>query len=92
MNTIISLLIIALDIYIWLIIAGVVVSWLVAFNVLNTRNKWVYKGCGLLDRAIEPGMAQLRKVIPPMGGMDFTPMAMLVGIWIVQAFLRGLMG
>ena len=87
MNIIIYFLIKALDIYLWLIITSVVVSWLVAFDVLNTRNRWVYKGCTLLNRATEPGMARLRKVIPPMGGIDLTPMVMMFGIYLVQGFL-----
>ncbi|MCE9508455.1 MAG: YggT family protein, partial [Alphaproteobacteria bacterium] len=56
MNMIIFLLIKALDIYLWLVIGSVMVSWLVVFGVLNTRNKWVYKFCYFLDRATRPGM------------------------------------
>ena len=92
MNDIIHLLILALDVYIWLIIASIVVSWLVVFNVLNMRNKWVYKLTDLLDRATMPGMAQLRRVIPPLGGIDLTPMVLMFGIYIVQGFLYSLLG
>jgi YggT family protein len=91
MNIVIFLLIKALDIYLWLIIASVVVSWLVAFDVLNTRNKWVYKFCSLLNRLTNPGMARLRRIIPPLGGIDLTPMVMLFGIYLVQGFLLGLL-
>ncbi len=91
MNTIIYLLIRALDIYLWLIIASVMMSWLVAFEVLNTRNRWVYKFCSLLNRATAPGMMYLRKIIPPMGGLDFTPMVMMLGIYLIQGVLYNLM-
>lgn len=91
MNTIIHLLIQLLDIYLWLIILTIVVSWLVVFDVLNTRNKWVYKFVTLLNRLTNPGMAQLRRIIPPLGGIDLTPMAMMLIIYVVQGLLYSLM-
>lgn len=87
MNIIIYLLIKALDIYLWLILISVIVSWLMVFDVLNARNRWVYKFCELLNRLTNPGMARLRKVIPPMGGIDLTPMVMIFGIYLLQGFL-----
>jgi YggT family protein len=87
MNTIIFFLIQLLNVYLWLIIVSVMVSWLVVFGVLNTRNKWVYKFCALLNRVTSPGMDKLRSVIPPMGGIDFTPMVMIFGIYLLQSFL-----
>lgn len=88
---IIYLLIQLLDIYLWLIIASVLVSWLVAFDVLNLRNKWVYKAYGLLNRLVEPPMTYLRKVIPAVGGIDFTPMVIIFGIYLLQNFLWSLL-
>lgn len=90
MNAIIQLLIWTLDIYLWLIILSVIVSWLIVFDVLNTRNKWVYKFCSLLNRLVNPGMEQLRRVIPPLGGIDLTPMVMIFGIYLIQGFLYSL--
>lgn len=90
MNTIIFFLIKALDIYLWLIIANIMVSWLVVFNVLNTRNKWAQKFCDILYRVTMPGMNQLRRFIPPLGGIDLTPMAMILIIYLVQGFLYNL--
>jgi len=90
MNIIIPLLIKALDIYLWLIIASVMVSWLMVFGALNARNKWVYKSCELLNRLTSPGMAWLRKIIPPLGGIDLTPMVMIFGIYALQGFLYSL--
>ena len=92
MDTIIYFLIKALDIYLWLIIGSVLVSWLVVFGVLNTRNRWVREFCGLLDRVTGPGMAGLRRFIPPLGGIDLTPMVMILGIYLIQGFLYSLSG
>jgi len=84
---IITILSLLLDIYFWILILTVVVSWLVAFNVINTRNKLVYKFCRLLNMATEPLIRRLRKYIPPMGGFDFTPMVIIFGIYILQRIL-----
>ncbi len=91
MNMVIFLLIQLLDIYLWLIIASVIVSWLVVFGVLNTRNKFIYKGCELLNKLTSPGMDKLRRIIPPMGGIDLSPMVMIFGIYILQSFLYSLL-
>ncbi len=91
MNTIIFLLIQLLDIYLWLIIASVIVSWLVVFGVLNTRNKIVARVCDVLNRLTSPGMDKLRRVLPPMGGIDLSPMVMIFGIYIAQSLLYSLL-
>lgn len=91
MDLLIILLIKALDVYLWLIIASVIMSWLIAFDVLNLRNKLVYK-CGYwLNRAVNPPMAYLRRFIPPIGNIDFSPMILWFLIILVQRFLYGLL-
>jgi len=87
MNFVIYLLIEALNIYLYLILASVIVSWLIAFDVLNMRNKLVYKCCYWLNRAVNPPMLYLRRYIPPMGNMDFTPMIVIFLIWLIQSLL-----
>jgi YggT family protein len=89
-NIAIDFLISVLGIYLWLIIASVIISWLVAFDVINLRNKYVYKACHLLNRVVNPGMAYLRRFIPPLGGIDFTPMVMWFLIIIAQSLLHSL--
>lgn len=91
MDLVINLLILALDIYFWIIILTVVVSWLVIFEVLNTRNKWVLKACNLLNTITNPLVMRLRKVIKPIGGVDVTPMVIIFGIYFLQMGLRQLL-
>ena len=91
MDLIIIILIKALDIYLYLIIASVIMSWLIAFDVLNMRNKLVYKGCYWLNRAVNPPIAYLRRFIPPLGNIDFTPMILWFGIILIQKFLYSLL-
>jgi YggT family protein len=88
---IIVLLIKLLDIYLWLIIATVIASWLVAFDVLNTRNKLVYKICNFLNEITNPPIRKLRKIIPPIGGIDLSPMALMLCIYLLQGFLYSLL-
>ena len=87
MTFLITTALLLLQIYFWILILTVVMSWLVAFNVVNTRNKWVYKFCQLLNMATEPLVKRLRKFIPPMGGFDFTPMVIILGIYLLQEAL-----
>ncbi len=81
------LIITLLDIYVWLIIAGIIASWLVAFDVLNLRNKGVYKAYMMLNRVVDPPMAYVRKYVPSIGGLDLSPMVVIFGIYIIQAML-----
>jgi YggT family protein len=87
MGLITDLLLLALQIYFWIIIMTVVVSWLVVFDVLNTRNKWVAKFCNLLNAVTNPLILRLRKIVPPLGGVDLTPMVVIFGIYILQSIL-----
>ena len=90
MDFVIYLLIQALNVYFWIVIATVLASWLVAFDVLNTKNKWVYKACDLMNKATNPLVLRLRKIIPPVGGIDLTPMVIIFGIIFLQNLLGGL--
>ncbi len=87
MDIIVSILMLLLNIYLWLIIFTVIVSWLVAFEVLNTRNRWVYKMCEVLNRLTNPVVQRVRRYVPPLGGIDITPMIIIFGIWALQNLL-----
>ena len=64
MAPVIALLIGAIEIYIWIIILAVIISWMVALDVLNARNKWVYKFCTLVNAVTNPLILKIRKVVP----------------------------
>ena len=80
----IEVILILLDFVWWLIIASVVVSWLVAFGVLNTRNDVVYRALDILNRITDPILRPIRRLIPPMGGLDLSPMIVLLIIYVLQ--------
>ena len=72
---------------IWCIIASAILSWLFAFDVINYRNRFVAQVAEFLDRFTSPILAPLRRVIPPLGGIDLTPIVALLIIQGVQGFL-----
>lgn len=63
---------------IWMIIASAILSWLFAFDVINHRNRFVNQLASFLDAITTPLLAPFRRVIPPLGGMDITPIVLLL--------------
>ena len=86
LNPIAALILIeVLDIYKWVVIAAVIVSWLTAFNVINPHNNFVRAVLRILYALTEPVFRPIRKVIPPIGGLDLSPLIVLVLlIWFLQ--------
>lgn len=76
-----------ITIYVWLVIASAVLSWLVAFNVVNTQNRFVYTVGDFLHRVTEPALRPIRKIMPNLGGVDISPIILILGLY----FLRSLM-
>ena len=74
----------ALDIYIWLLIAAAILSWLVAFNVVNTRNQFVSAVAEFLYRITEPVLAPIRNIMPNLGGLDISPIIVILIIMFLQ--------
>jgi len=76
-----------IDIYVWVIILSAVLSWLVAFDVVNMRNRFVYLVGDTLNRLTEPVYRPVRRLLPDMGGLDLSPLIVILALW----FLRDLM-
>lgn len=73
----------------WFIIAQAVMSWLIAFNVINTHNDFVAQLWTVLDRITEPLYRPFRRIMPDFGGLDLTPMLVLILIIILQGPILG---
>jgi YggT family protein len=84
LNPIAALLIQILDIYKWIVIASVIVSWLTAFNVINERNNFVRTLLTILYRLTEPVFRPIRRILPEVGGLDLSPIIVLLLIWFLQ--------
>jgi len=77
-NPVVWLLLTLIDLYTWVIIIAVVMSWLIAFGVVNTYNRFARAVIGFLDAVTEPVFRQVRRVIPPLGGLDISPLIVLI--------------
>ena len=84
MRAILDIIIIALDIYVWLLIASAILSWLVAFNVVNTRNQFVAMVGDFLYRITEPVLGPIRRRLPDLGGLDISPIVVILLIILIQ--------
>jgi YggT family protein len=84
LNPIAALLIQILEIYKWVVILAVIVSWLTAFNVINSHNNFVRSVLRILFALTEPVFRQVRRVIPPIGGLDLSPIVVFLIIWFLQ--------
>lgn len=78
------LIITVINIYIWIVIIGVILSWLVAFNVINTSNQFVYMVGDFTHRATEPALRPIRNVLPDLGGLDISPLALILGLYFLK--------
>ena len=67
-----------------MVIANVVISWLIAFNVLNTGNRFVYMVLDFTYRMTEPFLNRIRRFLPNLGALDISPIILLMLIWIIQ--------
>ena len=73
-----------ITLYVWLLIASAVLSWLIAFNVVNMRNPIVAQLADFLDRVTEPALRPIRNVLPNLGGIDISPIILLLIIFFIQ--------
>jgi len=76
-----------IGIYKWILIASVVLSWLVAFNAVNTRNRFVAVAGDFLFRVTEPLLRPIRRVIPAVGGIDISPLILFFILWFIQMLI-----
>ncbi len=87
MALIADILFLLLDIYLWIIIAYVIVSWLLAFGVFDARNPKARQIVELLQRLTDPVMKPIQKAIPPIAGIDLSPIIVIIGIQILKRII-----
>jgi YggT family protein len=78
---------IVIELFIWALIVSAVLSWLVAFGVVNTHNRFVYTVMDVLYRVTEPALRPIRRVLPNTGGLDLSPLALILILYLVQGVL-----
>ncbi|MGH6854376.1 MAG: YggT family protein [Aestuariivirga sp.] len=83
-NPFIWLILTILDIYFWIILITVIMSWLIAFNVINGTNPYVRQVGYALRRLTEPLLAPIRRFLPDLGGIDISPIVLLIALQFVR--------
>lgn len=76
-----------IDLYIWALIISVIMSWLTAFGVVNMSNRFVYMVADFLFRITEPALRPIRNLLPNLGGIDVSPIILILGLYFVQNML-----
>lgn len=87
LRTIVEIVYVALDLYVWVLIISAILSWLIAFNVVNTRNRAVYTISDVLYRLTEPALRPIRNVLPSLGGVDLSPVVLILIVMFVQRLI-----
>ena len=77
-----------ISLYVWMIIISAILSWLIAFNVINTYNQFVAMVRDFLFRVTEPALRPIRRFMPDLGGVDISPIVLILVLW----FVRNLIG
>ena len=87
MRAVLDVVMLALQLYVYLLIASAVLSWLIAFNVVNTRNQFVSTVWDFLYRITEPALRPIRNMLPNLGGIDISPIILLLIIYFIQSVI-----
>jgi YggT family protein len=84
MVPLISFIVLVIDLYIWVVIASAILSWLIAFNVVNTNNRFVYQVADMLYRVTEPALRPIRNILPNLGGIDISPVILILFLLFIR--------
>ncbi|MER8376359.1 YggT family protein [Mesorhizobium sp. M1409] len=87
MLALIQTIVMALDLYWWIIIASAIFSWLYAFNVVNSKNQFVGSIGNMLYRLTEPALRPIRRFMPDLGGIDISPIILLLVLFFLRQFI-----
>ena len=77
-----------LKLYSYVVIANVVISWLISFNVLNTQNRFVYSILEFSYRLTDPILNKIRRFLPNLGSLDISPIILLLLIWFIEMCMK----
>jgi YggT family protein len=87
MYALLNLIATVISIYIYVLIASAILSWLIAFNVVNTHNRFVYMVSDFLYRVTEPALRPIRRFVPLLGGVDISPVVLILLLIFLRDFL-----
>ena len=84
MAPLIGFIVLVIDLYIWVVIASAILSWLVAFNVVNMNNRFVLSIADMLYRLTEPVLRPIRNILPNLGGIDISPVILILLLLFIR--------
>jgi YggT family protein len=87
MRAVLDIIMVALNLYTWVIIAGAILSWLIAFGVVNIRNDVVRSIWNLFLALTEPFLRPIRNFLPSTGGVDISPIILLLGVMLLERII-----
>jgi len=87
MNSLLGLLIQIIDLYKLVLIVYIIATWLIAFNIINTSNRFIYSLMEIVHRLSEPSLRLVRKYIPTFGNIDLSPIVVFLLLWFLQSLL-----
>ncbi|MFY9969908.1 MAG: YggT family protein [Roseiarcus sp.] len=87
MRAVLDIIMVALNLYTWVIIAGAILSWLIAFGVVNIRNDIVRSVWNLFLALTEPFLRPIRNFLPSTGGVDISPIILLLGVMLLERII-----
>ena len=77
-----------LKLYSYVVIANVIISWLIAFNILNTSNRFVYLILEFTYKLTDPILNRIRRILPNLGSFDISPIILLILIWFIEMCMK----
>jgi YggT family protein len=92
MNAFILLLDRIIYLYVWVLIINAGISWLIAFNVLNTQNRFVYSVLEFTYKLTDPPLNYIRRFLPTLGSIDISPVILILLIYFVRDLIRNIAG
>ena len=92
MNAFILLMDRVIYLYVWVLIINAVLSWLVAFNVLNTQNRFVFSVLEITYKLTDPPLNYIRRFLPNLGSIDISPIALILLIYFVRDLVSDIFG
>ncbi len=87
MRSLLNLTLLLLELYTWALIISVILSWLYQFNVINTANQYIHMVSNFFYRITEPALRPIRRWMPGLGGIDISPLVLIIGIIFLRSLL-----
>jgi len=84
MGPFLSFIAMVITLYIWVVIISAILSWLIVFDIVNRRNRVVYLFADSFHRLTEPALRPIRKVLPDLGGLDISPVVLILGLIFIR--------